>query len=103
MQMSKSISPAEVQELRAEFPYFERLAKAPGQPIAYLDSAATSQRPRVVLDAEREFLERHNAAVARGTSNAVGAATEAFETARAKVADFVGANSPSEIVWAENA
>lgn len=70
---------------------------------AYLDSGATSQRPFVVLDAEREFLARSNAAVHRGTSNAVGAATGAFEGARAAVARFVGADTPEQIVWAAGA
>lgn len=92
-----------VAELRAAFPYFADLPRVDGRPVAYLDSAATSQRPAAVLDAERSFLERSNAAVHRGTSGAVGAATEAFEGARATVARFVGAASPEQIVWAENA
>ncbi|MBK0422603.1 SufS family cysteine desulfurase [Leucobacter sp. CSA2] len=96
-----ALTPAEVADLRAAFPYFTRQAELPA-PAAYLDSAATSQRPAAVLDAEREFLETANAAVHRGTSGAVGAATEAFEGARARVAAFVGAK-PEEIVWAENA
>ena len=95
-----SISPAEVAQIRASFPYFA--AQDAGAGAAYLDSGATSQRPAAVLDAEREFLEQSNAAVHRGTSGAVGAATEAFEGARARVAAFVGA-APDEIVWAENA
>ena len=96
-----ALTAAEVADLRAAFPYFVRHSSEE-RPPAYLDSAATSQRPAAVLDAEREFLETANAAVHRGTSGAVGAATEAFEGARARVAAFVGA-SPEEIVWAENA
>ena len=96
------LTPADVARLRAEFPYFAAHDAAPSAP-AYLDSAATAQRPSVVLDAERRFLETSNAAVHRGTSGAVGAATEAFEGARAAVAAFVGAASPEQIVWAENA
>ncbi|RGE21032.1 aminotransferase class V-fold PLP-dependent enzyme [Leucobacter sp. wl10] len=99
--------PAEVAELRAAFPYFaahDALAARTGlRAPAYLDAAATSQRPAAVLDAERRFLETANAAVHRGTSGAVGAATEAFEGARAAVARFVGADAPEQIVWAENA
>ena len=97
-----ALSAADVALLRAEFPYFaahDELDVAP----AYLDSAATSQRPTLVLDAERRFLESSNAAVHRGTSGAVGAATEAFEGARATIARFVGAESADQIVWAENA
>ncbi len=97
-----ALTPEDVALLRAEFPYFvaqDALDSAP----AYLDSAATSQRPGRVLDAERRFIESSNAAVHRGTSGAVGAATEAFEGARAAVASFVGAEAPEQIVWAENA
>ena len=97
-----ALSNAEVAELRAAFPYFAHLDATPGS-AAYLDSAATSQRPSVVLDAERRFLESANAAVHRGTSGAVGQATESFEGARAAVAEFVGAPAPEQIVWAENA
>lgn len=97
------LTTAEVFALRSEFPYFEFPPMNDGVPVAYLDSAATSQRPRRVLDAERVFLERDNAAVHRGTSQAVGTATERFESARAAVADFVGAATPEQIVWAEGA
>ncbi len=87
--------------MRAAFPYFAAQDRQGGP--AYLDSGATSQRPSVVLDAERRFLETANAAVHRGTSGAVGEATMAFEGARAAVAAFVGASAPEQIVWAENA
>ncbi len=102
MEIMSALTPAEVAELRAAFPYFALQAGIPTPP-AYLDAAATSQRPAEVLDAERRFLETANAAVHRGTSGAVGAATEAFEGARAAVARFVGAAAPEQIVWAENA
>lgn len=102
MENMSALTPAEVAELRAAFPYFALQAGSP-RPPAYLDAAATSQRPTAVLDAERRFLETANAAVHRGTSGAVGAATEAFEGARAAVARFVGAATPEQIVWAENA
>lgn len=104
-----TLSAADVAGLRADFPYFAAIdaalaAGATGQGApAYLDSGATSQRPTVVLDAERSFLERSNAAVHRGTSGAVGAATGAFEGARASIARFVGAATTEQIVWAENA
>lgn len=98
-----SISLTELAELRAAFPYFAAQDHSRGEAPAYLDSAATSQRPAAVLDAERAFLETANAAVHRGTSGAVGAATEAFEGARAAVASFVGAAAPEQIAWAANA
>ncbi|GAB2556358.1 aminotransferase class V-fold PLP-dependent enzyme [Leucobacter ruminantium] len=102
MERMGSLTSSEVAELRAAFPYFATLDAQP-EPPAYLDAAATSQRPTAVLDAERHFLETANAAVHRGTSGAVGAATAAFEGARARVAAFVGAAAPEQIVWAENA
>lgn len=103
MEAMTSLTPAEVQALRADFPYFSA-QPAPGTLApAYLDSAATSQRPVQVLDAERRFLETANAAVHRGTSGAVGEATMAFEGAREAIARFVGAQTPEQIVWAENA
>ncbi|WP_440312835.1 aminotransferase class V-fold PLP-dependent enzyme [Leucobacter chromiireducens] len=98
---ARAFTPAEVADLRAAFPYFAAQDRQGGP--AYLDSAATAQRPSVVLDAERRFLETANAAVHRGTSGAVGEATMAFEGARAAVAAFVGAGTPEQIVWAENA
>ncbi|WJL94647.1 SufS family cysteine desulfurase [Microbacterium sp. ET2] len=83
--------------VRDDFPF---LAAHPDR--AYLDSAATSQRPRQVIDAEAAFVATDYAAVHRGSSMATGAATLAFEDARARVASFVGA-AADEIVWAENA
>lgn len=97
------LTTADVFSLRAEFPYFANPPMNEGAPVAYLDSAATSQRPSRVLDAERVFLSRDNAAVHRGTSQAVGSATEKFESARAAVASFVGAATPEQIVWAAGA
>lgn len=111
--MHASLTSREVAELRAAFPYFAAIDAAeaagstgPGTAVpspAYLDSGATSQRPYAVLDAERSFLERSNAAVHRGTSGAVGAATGAFEGARARMAEFIGAETPEQVVWSENA
>jgi cysteine desulfurase/selenocysteine lyase len=86
-----------VRDPRADFPFVERRS---GQ--IYLDSAATSQQPASVLDAQREFAEAAYAAVHRGSSAATGSATSAFESARSRVARFVGAGE-DEIVWTENA
>lgn len=97
------LTTADVFTLRAEFPYFANPPLQEGVPVAYLDSAATSQRPLRVIDTERAFIERDNAAVHRGTSQAVGSATERFESARAAVAAFVGAATPEQIVWAAGA
>lgn len=101
--MHTALTPAEVDQLRAQFPFFAEPPRVGGRPVAYLDSGATSQRPAAVLDAERHFLEHANAPVHRGTYQAVGTATELFEGARAAMARFVGATTPEQIVWAENA
>ncbi|MBT2518114.1 SufS family cysteine desulfurase [Streptomyces sp. ISL-90] len=86
--------------IREDFPYLDQ--ELNGHPLAYLDSAATAQRPIAVLDAERAYLEHSNAAVHRGASTLVGTSTTAFEEARETVARFVGAG-PREIVWTANA
>ncbi|MBM7503090.1 aminotransferase class V-fold PLP-dependent enzyme [Agromyces aurantiacus] len=89
-----------VRDIRLDFPAFASTDAA--RPTAYLDSAATSQRPAAVLDAERDYLVHHLAAVHRGASAATGESTSLFEEARADVARFVGAGE-REVVWAQNA
>jgi cysteine desulfurase/selenocysteine lyase len=84
-------------DVRTDFPL---LSANPDR--AYLDSAATSQRPGAVIDAEMSFVRESYAAVHRGSSIATGTATTAFEDSRATVAAFIGA-APNEIVWTENA
>jgi cysteine desulfurase/selenocysteine lyase len=90
----------EVEVLRLDFPGLAQNVN--GERLAYLDSGATAQRPRSVLDVEREFLESRNAAVHRGAHTLAALATEEFEDARETVARFVGA-SADEIVWTSNA
>jgi cysteine desulfurase / selenocysteine lyase len=87
--------------VRADFPILSRTVRG-GRPLVYLDSGATSQRPRQVLDAERAFLEQHNAAVHRGAHQLAEEATDAYESARARIAAFVGAD-PNEVVFTKNA
>jgi cysteine desulfurase/selenocysteine lyase len=86
--------------VRSDFPLLDQSVN--GHPLVYLDSAATAQRPCVVLDAERDFLERRNSAVHRGAHTLAAEATEEFEAARESVARFVGARA-DEIVWQQNA
>ncbi len=90
----------DLDRIRAEFPVLQR--RVDGHPLIYLDSGATSQKPRVVLKAERAFLEHHNAAVHRGAHSLAAEATELFESARERLARFLGA-SAEEIVWTANA
>lgn len=89
------------QRIKKDFPILERTVRD-GRPLVYLDSAATSQKPRAVLDAERAFYETSNAAAHRGAHQLAEEATEAYEGARAKVADFVGARA-QEVVFTKNA
>jgi len=86
--------------LRADFPLLDQDVN--GHPLVYLDSAATAQRPSVVLEAELDYLERRNSAVHRGAHTLAAEATEEFEGAREAVARFVGAH-PDEIAWQLNA
>ncbi len=91
----------DVATLRADFPILTRTVRD-GRPLVYLDSGATSQRPRQVLDAERAFLEQHNAAVHRGAHQLAEEATDAYESARERIAAFVGV-TPGELVFTKNA
>jgi cysteine desulfurase/selenocysteine lyase len=90
----------DVARIRADFPILSR--EINGHPLAYLDSANTSQKPRQVIEAIREHYERHNANVARSVHTLGTEATTAYESARAKVATFIGAASPDEVVFTKN-
>ncbi|MTD53473.1 cysteine desulfurase [Amycolatopsis pithecellobii] len=94
-------TPLDVAAVRADFPILSRTVRD-GKPLVYLDSGATSQRPAQVLDAERKFLETSNAAVHRGAHQLAEEATDAYEYARARTAEFVGAD-PGELVFTKNA
>jgi cysteine desulfurase/selenocysteine lyase len=95
------VSDLDVAKIRADFPILSRTVRD-NRPLVYLDSGATSQRPWQVLDAERAFLEQHNAAVHRGAHQLAEEATDAYESARARIARFVGAE-PGEVVFTKNA
>jgi cysteine desulfurase/selenocysteine lyase len=73
-----------------------------GKRLAYLDSAATSQKPQAVIDALVHYYTHDNANIHRGVYELAERATEAFESARAKVARFINAAEPAEIVWTRN-
>ncbi len=87
---------------RADFPILAQ-ESASGQPLIYLDHAATSQKPLAVLDALRDYYSCDNANVHRGAHQLSARATEAFEGARLITAQFVAAASPREIVFTRNA
>ncbi|KJY35323.1 MULTISPECIES: cysteine desulfurase [unclassified Streptomyces] len=88
--------------IRKDFPVLQRLLHD-GKPLVYLDNAATSQKPRQVLDALNAYYERHNANVHRGVHVLAEEATALYEGARDKVAAFVNAPSRNEVVFTKNA
>lgn len=98
--LAAPLTDAEILRIRADFPILQ--TQVNGHPLVYLDSGATSQRPRAVLDAEREFATTLNSAVHRGAHTLAAEATEVFEDARSTLARFVGADD-EEIVWTSNA
>jgi cysteine desulfurase/selenocysteine lyase len=83
--------------IRKEFPALDQMVN--GKPLVYLDSAATSQKPRAVIDALDAYWEHDNANVHRGIHELARRATIAFEEARAKVARWIGAGEAAEVVW----
>ena len=95
-------SSLDVTRIKSDFPIFNRLIRGEHR-LVYLDSAATSQKPLPVLDAERDFYVNHNAAAHRGAHQLAEEATELFENARLKVARFLNAKSDSEIVFTKSA
>jgi cysteine desulfurase / selenocysteine lyase len=91
----------DVAAIRAQFPILRRTQR--GKPLAYLDSAATAQKPRAVIDAVTRFYEEHYASVHRGVYELSATATRLYEGAREKLRAFLGARDASEIVFVRNA
>jgi cysteine desulfurase/selenocysteine lyase len=94
MKQAKTIDWA---KLRADFPILDQ--KVHGKPLIYFDNAATSQKPRQVIDALRHYYERDNANVHRGIHELSNRATSAYEAARTRAANFINARSADEIVF----
>jgi cysteine desulfurase / selenocysteine lyase len=90
----------DARKLRADFPIFEQ--EIHGHPLAYLDSAASSQKPRQVLDAMTELYETSYANIHRGVYDLGERATEAYEGAREKARGFINADSTREVVFTRN-
>jgi cysteine desulfurase/selenocysteine lyase len=101
MSQALPFSAAELTRIRADFPLLARTVRD-GQPLSYLDSGATSQKPAQVLDAERDYYRFHNAAAHRGAHQLAEEATDAYEGARETVARFIGA-APADLVFTRNA
>jgi cysteine desulfurase/selenocysteine lyase len=94
-------SALDVAKIRADFPVLSRIVN--GKPVVYLDNAATSQKPRQVIDAMRAVFEEYNANIHRGVYEFSERTTAAFEGAREKVARFIGASDPREVIFVRNA
>ncbi|GAD90826.1 cysteine desulfurase [Vibrio halioticoli NBRC 102217] len=91
----------DIQAIRAQFPALQQQVNQ--QPLVYLDSAATTQKPLQVIDTISHYYSQHNANVHRGTHSLTASATSAFEQARENVRDFINASSHKEIVWTRGA
>lgn len=88
--------------VRADFPILGKTTSR-GKPLIYLDSAATSQKPRAVIDALTTYYEEYNANIHRGVYEIAARATDAYEDARAKIATFFNAKQSAEIIFTRNA
>ena len=89
--------PLDAEAVRRDFPILDQTVD--GGRLVYLDSAASSQKPRAVVDAVANYYLRDHANVHRGVHELARRATEAYEGARARVAEWIGADGPSELVW----
>ena len=91
----------DVERIRDDFPILSRTVH--GKPLVYLDNAATSQKPRAVIQALTEYYETYNSNVHRGVHTLSMEATDRYEEAREKVARFINADTPESIIWTRNA
>jgi cysteine desulfurase/selenocysteine lyase len=91
----------DVDRIRKDFPIFETQMR--GKPLTYLDSAASAQKPRVVLEAMSDFYASHYANIHRGVYQLSAEATRRYEDVRTRVARFIGASDPREVIFVRNA
>src|ERR1700719_1005651 len=96
-----TLQDSKLAKIVADFPILERETSR-GKRLVYLDSAATSQKPRAVIDALVTYYSEYNANIHRGVYEIAARATDAFEAARASVARFINAD-PEEVIWTRNA
>jgi cysteine desulfurase/selenocysteine lyase len=90
----------DINQIRADFPILQR--QVHGKLLVYLDNAATSQKPEVVIQAMDDYYRRYNANIHRGVHTLAEEATAAYENARRKVGRFINARSPREVVFVRN-
>ncbi len=94
---ARPVATLDVERVRAEFPILDQ--EVNGHPLVYLDNAASTQKPRAVIEAVAGFYRRDNANVHRGLHELSNRSTEAYEDARVRVARFFGIADPAELVW----
>lgn len=99
-ELGSAMQQFDVEKIRVDFPILKR--KIHGKRLTYLDNAATTQKPRQVVEAERLFYEEHNANVHRGIHTLGDEATRLFSEARETIAQFVGASRPEELIFTRN-
>ena len=92
-----TVSGFDVEKIRADFPILHQ--EVNGQPLVYLDNAATTQKPNAVIDAISDYYRFDNSNVHRGAHALADRATVKFEAAREKVAQFLNAPSAKQIIW----
>lgn len=90
----------DVSKIREDFPILRRLIN--DKPLVYLDNAATTQKPQVVIDALVDYYTKHNANIHRGIHTLAEEATTMYENSREKIAQFIGAETPKEIIFVRN-
>ena len=91
----------DVAKIRADFPILERQVR-PGVPLVYLDSTATTQKPQLVISAMDDYYRQYNANIHRGIHALAEEATAAYESARQRVADFIGSPSARQVIFTRN-
>ncbi|MBV9543087.1 MAG: cysteine desulfurase [Chloroflexi bacterium] len=101
VESSSRATPLNVERIRADFPILTR--EINGHPLVYLDNAASTQKPRQVIDALVDFYTRINANVHRGVHTLSVEATDAYEASRERIGRFIGTDDPDEIVFVRNA
>ncbi|MBI1785600.1 aminotransferase class V-fold PLP-dependent enzyme, partial [Candidatus Sumerlaeota bacterium] len=94
---ASAFSKLEVETIRADFPILSRLVH--GKPLVYLDNAATTQKPRSVIETIKRYYEEENANIHRGVHYLSQKATDAYEAARKKIQRFLGSASEREIIF----
>ena len=95
--LHRTVGAFDVETIRGDFPVLQQ--KVHGKPLAWLDNAATTQKPQAVIDAVARFYEEYNSNIHRGAHELAARATDAYEDSRKKIQEFIGAGSAQEIVF----